>query len=205
MRAMTWWDHETRSVWAQPWGMAIDGPLWGTALDLIPASIVSWKSWLSEHPDTLVLTGADRGIIVGANKRFSDRYVIGITLGDHAKSYPFEAASREGIVNDRIGPFPVVVLADPDTKSVHVYFSTVGDEELEFDLRDGRLTDRQTGSTWDVSKGLAVEGPHRGELLKQVPYISAFDWAWEDFYPPLRLFRVADLQGAIPTVGGAPP
>ena len=189
MRAMTWWDHETRSVWAQPWGMAIDGPLQGTALDLIPASIVSWKSWFAEHPDTLVLTGADRGIIVGANKRFSDRYVIGVTLGDHAKAYPFEAASREGIVNDRVGPFPVVVLADPDTKSVHVYFSTVGDDELEFDLEDGRLTDRQTRSIWDVATGLSVEGPHKGELLKQVPYISAFDWAWEDFYPHSAFFE----------------
>ena len=37
MRAMTWWDHKTESIWSQPWGMAIDGPLEGTRLKLIPA------------------------------------------------------------------------------------------------------------------------------------------------------------------------
>ncbi len=29
MRAMTWWDHETNSIWSQPWGMSIAGELEG--------------------------------------------------------------------------------------------------------------------------------------------------------------------------------
>ena len=60
MNAMTWWDHDTESVWSQPWGSAIRGPLEGTALTLIPASIVPWPTWLDEHPDT-----ADRSPAAG--------------------------------------------------------------------------------------------------------------------------------------------
>ena len=98
MRAMTCWDHETESIWSQPWGMAIHGPLKGTRLRLIPARIVPWVTWLDDHPDTLVMEVEGRGF--GGRESFSERYVIGITLGEHAKAYAFEPASKEEVIND---------------------------------------------------------------------------------------------------------
>ena len=53
MNAMTWFDHETNSIWSQPWGIAISGPLKGTRLDMLPFSLTLWASWQTEHPDTL--------------------------------------------------------------------------------------------------------------------------------------------------------
>ena len=44
MRAMTWWDQETRSIWSQPWGKAIEGPLKGTLLEMVPAGMMPWKA-----------------------------------------------------------------------------------------------------------------------------------------------------------------
>ena len=181
MRAMTWWDHETESIWSQPWGMAIHGPLEGTRLRLIPARIVPWFTWLDDHPDTLVMEVEGRGS--GSRESFSAGYVIGITLGEHARAYPFKPASKAGVINDWVGPFPLLVSVDPDTKAVYVYLRSVGDQQLEFTRRDGRLIDVQTGSVWEPARGLAVEGPLRAEVLQQVPYITSFDWAWEDFYP----------------------
>ena len=55
MNAMTWFDHETNSIWSQPWGIAISGPLKGTRLDMLPFSLAPWASWRAEHPDTLAL------------------------------------------------------------------------------------------------------------------------------------------------------
>ena len=188
MRAMTWWDHETQSVWSQPWGAALNGPLKGTRLKMIPANIMPWSTWLAEHPDTQVLL-VDGGGYFGAGERFSPNFVIGITLGDHAKSYPFGPASRVGAINDWVGPFPVLVLADEDTKSVHTYLRGGRNEELEFEFRDGRLVDRQTGTAWDVARGIAVDGPLSGTVLQQVPYMTAFDWAWEDFYPHSEIYQ----------------
>ena len=182
MNAMTWWDHETGSVWAQPWGRAIDGALEGTRLKLVPANIMPWSTWLEDHPQTLVLEVGGRGFGV-RQEQFRENYVIGITLGEHAKAYPFRTASQARVLNDRLGPFPVVVVADPETKAVHAYLRRVEDEDLEFSLSDGNLIDSATGSSWDVATGFAVDGPLKGQLLKQIPYITAFDWAWEDFYP----------------------
>ena len=118
MRAMNWWDHETDSVWSQPWGRAIRGPLEGTRLNLIPAGIVPWATWLREHPDTLLLDNGGRG------QAFRPDYVIGVTLGEYAKAYRYESASQQEVLNDQIGPFPVVVLTDPETKAVHLYLRT---------------------------------------------------------------------------------
>ena len=158
MRAMTWWDHETQSVWSQPWGAALAGPLEGTRLNMIPANIMPWSTWLEEHPDTRVLLVDGRGSF-GARESFSPNYVIGITLGDF------------------------------ETKAVHTYLRRGANEDLEFELRDGLLVDRQTGSSWDVAQGIAVDGPLRGTVLQQVPYMTAFDWAWEDFYPHSEIYH----------------
>ena len=80
-------------------------------------------------------------------------------------------------------------MADDDSKAVHTYLRRTGTEDLEFDLRDGLLVDRETSSSWDVARGIAVDGPLRGTVLQQVPYMTAFDWAWQDFYPQSELYK----------------
>ena len=187
MNAMTWWDHETSSVWSQPWGMAIEGPLDGTRLKQIPAGIMPWDAWLAEHPDSLVLdteagpSGPDR-------RSFFQDFVIGIALGEHAKAYPFRNASGQGVVNDRVGPYSVVVVANSHTKSVHTFLRQAGGLELEFELQGDGLVDAQTGSLWELARGVAVDGPLRGEVLQRVPYTTAFDWAWKDFFPHTEFY-----------------
>ena len=74
-------------------------------------------------------------------------------------------------------------MADSGTRAVHAYLREAGGKELDFAILDGNLVDRQTGSTWNAAKGFAVDGPLQGTLLKQLPYITAYHWAWEDFYP----------------------
>ena len=182
MRAMTWYDHETESVWSQPWGMAIAGPLEGTRLLQIPARIIPWDAWVTEHPDTMVLK-TKSGPFNARRQYFTSGYVIGIALGENAKAYPFTPASKEGVINDFIGPLPVLVFADQQTKAAYSYLRKVNDQVLEFDLQEGILVDIQTGSVWNVARGIATDGPLRGQVLRSIPYITSYDWAWEDFYP----------------------
>ncbi len=188
MRAMTWWDHETRSVWSQPWGMAISGPLEGTRLKQIPAGIMPWSAWLAEHSGSLVLD-TESGLFGPARKSFSEGFVIGIALGEDAKAYPFESASDQGAVNDQVGPYSVLVVANSETKSVHAFLRQAGGRVLEFERQGGTLVDTETGSLWDLARGIAVDGPLRGQVLQRVPYTTAFDWAWEDFFPHTEFYH----------------
>ena len=190
MDAMTWWDHETSSIWSQPWGRAIEGELEGVELTLLPAGIMPWAAWLADHPDTLVLLGDDRAFF-DTRQPFTDQFALGVTLGEHAKAYPFELASKEQVINDWMGPFPLVVLVDTKTKAPHIYLRVAGPRDLEFKIEDGVLVDLQTGSTWDSSKGIALSGPLQGTLLQQVPYVSSFEWAWEDFYPHSEFYELS--------------
>ena len=116
MNAMTWWDHKTESVWSQPWGSAISGPLENAALTLIPASIVPWSTWLAEHPNTTVLAN-DLEFRRFGFKRTSDAFVIGVALQDYATAYYYKDASDLRVINDEIGTHPVVVFVDPDTRA----------------------------------------------------------------------------------------
>ncbi len=187
MNAMTWWDHDTLSVWSQPWGAAIMGPLKGTTLRMIPASLTSWGSWKAEHPDTMMLevvsAYGDEEFSEVQRQFPSDAFVIGAVLGEYVKAYRFTAVVREGVINDSIGEFPVLVFADAETRNVHLYIRNTGNEVLTFELRNGELVDRETGTVWDSERGLALEGPLKRINLQQVPYTSAADWAWLDFYP----------------------
>ena len=42
-----------------------------------------------------------------------------------------------------------------------------------------------------------VEGPLSGTLLRQLPYSTSFDWAWQDFHPGTTFYT-----GAEPDDGG---
>jgi hypothetical protein len=189
MNAMTWWDHSTGSVWSQVWGQSIAGPLKGTTLELIPASIVPWSTWQAEHPDTLAMTN-DKGGFFNRTERPRDGWVVGIALGEHSKAFYYPALAQNIVVNDSIGPFPVVIYTNPESRNVRVYLRQVGDQVLTFGLDDtGQyLVDDETGTTWDITWGNGRDGKLQGEVLLRVPYLSSFDWAWLDFHPASEFF-----------------
>jgi hypothetical protein len=190
MRAMTWWDHETGSVWSQVWGQAIAGPLKGTTLNLIPASIVPWGTWKSEHPDTLAMI-TDKSGRFSRTEQPRDSWVIGIVIDADSKAFPYKRLAQERIVNDFVGSFPVAVYVDPETRNVHAYLRQIDDQLLTLQLDDSgeHMIDQETGTIWNIERGLAEDGPLAGESLLLVPYISSFDWAWFDFHPESELYE----------------
>lgn len=185
MRAMTWWDHETRSIWSQPIGTALAGPLRGIQLRLLPSALVPWDTWRAEHPGTLVL---DEPAFALFRERPHDNFVIGIALGEHAKAYRYRDAAQARVINDTVGPHPVLVYTDPQTRRVQTFVRRLRNQTLTFALRGGRLVDEPTGSVWDPVTGVAQDGPLRSEALHMVPHTSAFDWAWLDFSPHSAIY-----------------
>ncbi len=197
MNAMTWRDHDTESIWSQPWGSAIHGPLEGTALTLIPASIIPWRTWLDEHPDTTVLNN-DLDLRQSSASPIRDDFVIGVALAESATAYPYLLASDLRVISDWVGEHPVAVFVDPETRDIKVFLRATasvsvgaGDvSEVTFERNDaGEIVDHQTGSLWDVSRGVAIQGPLKGAALQQVPYVTSYDWAWDDFFPHSTVYR----------------
>ncbi len=48
-------DRETGSLWSQAISSAIDGHFDGMVLEVVAAERVSWRRWMEERPDSLVL------------------------------------------------------------------------------------------------------------------------------------------------------
>ena len=185
MNAMTWWDHETQSIWSQPWGRSISGSYTGVELFLLPSQITTWGSWKAEHPDTLAMTNGVNQ--VGRRQRFNPDFVIGLLLDGNAKAFYYRDVSAFGVVNSAMGDIPIFVWAADN--NFHAYVAQVGEQVLTFRLEDGQLIDEETGSTWDVTRGLATAGPLTGQGLQPVPSSSAYDWAWRDFYPDTEFYQ----------------
>ncbi len=57
-------------------------------------------------------------------------------------------------------------------------------------VRDGdRIIDRETGTTWDPVRGVAVDGPLRGEVLDLLPGFTAFPRDYRTFWPGGRIWN----------------
>jgi hypothetical protein len=185
MNAMTWYDHETETIWSQPWGRAIIGPRKGVELFLLPSQITTWANWKAEHPNTLaMINDVDR---FGARQRFDPNFVIGLLIADDAKAFYYRDVAQDGLVNDMLGDIPVFVWAGDN--NFHAYIRRAGDQDLTFQLDGQTLVDAETGSTWDLTRGLATSGPLKGESLQPVPSSSSYDWAWLDFYPETEFYE----------------
>ncbi|MDH4117511.1 MAG: DUF3179 domain-containing protein [Acidimicrobiia bacterium] len=215
------WDDTTESLWQQITGEAIVGELAGTRLDPIPSAILSWADFAERHPTGQALAfDQGFGVQYGANPyvgyssraapipsffdgEIDTRYpalsrVVGVTMEEASKAYPFEPLSAARVVNDEVGGEPIVVLwGAPDTADALdtsviangqqvgtgvAYFATVDGRELTFEhSADDLFTDTETGSTWTLL-GDAIEGPLAGERLEIAPHRNEFWFAFQAFF-----------------------
>lgn len=187
--AMTWFDHETGSVWSQPIGEAIAGPLKGERLELLPVSLTRWDSWQDNHPDTLALAVESSG---RSGFDLVDMSIV-VELADDVAAYPYVPLAATGVVNDTVAGVPLAVVVDPDDDQTWIVFSRqLDDAVVELAVEDGRLVDVTTGSVFDTAIGRAVDGPLEGEILDRLPGFTAFPRDYERFWPDGRVWPFTD-------------
>jgi hypothetical protein len=186
MSAMTWYDHETQSIWSQPWGRALQGPYKGVQLNLLPYQLTTWERWVESYPDTLVMTDDLQRLSIRV-QGFRPDFVIGLVLDGNAKAYYYTDVEGLGVVNDALGDVPIAVWASQEI--YQAYVRQVAGQTLTFTFDGENLIDEETASRWNPNLGLALSGPLAGKALQPVPSLSSFDWAWTDFYPESEFFE----------------
>lgn len=184
--AMTWWDHDTGSVWSQPLAEPILGPRAGSdvELELLASELTSWRSWLAAHPKTLALD-ADGG---PTGFDLADMTLV-VELGPDSAAFPVVAVRSEGVINDRVGDEPVAVVVDPDDRQRwRVYSRRVGDRAVTLELDDGQLHDPDSGTTWDLATGRGLAGPLAADALRPLPAFTSFPDDYRTFFPRGRIW-----------------
>jgi hypothetical protein len=177
--AMTWWDHDTGSVWSQPIGEAIAGPLRGETLELMASALTTWEAWKREHPDGLALDapGGRSGF------RLADMAIV-VDFGDDVAAFTIEGLREFGPANVSVAGVPIAVLVDPSDEEKWTVFSRrLDDRTVTLALDGDSIVDVATRTTWDPNRGIAVEGPLEGEVLDQLPGFTAFPRDFFTFWP----------------------
>ena len=182
--AMTWWDHDTGSVWSQPLGEAIAGPRKGARLEPYPVTFTTWASWRSAHPETIALDAP--GGITGFDL---DRLWIVVELGSAGVAYPVAALQDVGVINDVVAGVAIAVVVDPEDEQRWAVFSRrIDDRVLDLERRGDEIVDIETGTTWDPNRGLGGEGPLADEVLDLLPGITSFPGDFDTFWPQGRVW-----------------
>lgn len=177
--AMTWWDHDTGSIWSQPFGRCIAGPRRGAELRLLPSTMTSWDAWRSTHPHTDALAAPRRPDV-----RDTGALVLAIAVGDEALGFPVSRLRRRKVVNGHIAGVPVVAVADPDDRGVGVVFDRRrAGRTLTLALRDGKMLDLETGTTWEAHSGKALAGALDGDSLRRLATMTVTPSDFDTFWP----------------------
>ena len=181
------YDRQTKSLWSQLLGAAVDGPLKGTRLEMLAASFTTWGVWRREHPDGMVLKklgpshqtyggywqSQDAGIL---GEKYQDerlktkQFVLGVRINGQPKAYPYLRLSKEPVVNETFAETPLVVVFDDRSASGAIFTRAVAGKTLTFKLAEQTetaplITDQETGTKWHGLSGLALEGQLAGQRL----------------------------------------
>ena len=196
-------DEDTKSWWRQATGIAITGPLKGTALKELPSRQLRLGAWIRQYPNTLILQpdsaytnqykgleGFDAGTInSGLEKRDSGSWkfkswVVGVQQDNIAKAYDWNDLVKQKIINDTIHNKPIVLVLEKDNASFHAWSRQVNDKLLQFvfDETAQTLKDAATNSVWDMN-GDCIEGTLKGSRLSPVPAYQEFWHSWQSFHP----------------------
>ena len=200
-------DRETGSIWTHLDGKAIQGPLEGKRMTIIPLPQMTWGEWKKSRPDTLVLSPdtpfADRYRPVsiarynqreagfGDDRLASNALVIGVEVDGAFKGYPVGDVGSVGVVNDTLSGQPIVIVYDSAAQSGLAFSRVVDGRVLEFynDTNEGlELRDRATNSTWEI-QGLAIEGSLKGTKLDFVSSFISEWYGWSGYHPETDIYE----------------
>ena len=183
--AMTWWDHSTGSIWSQPLGEAIAGPRKGQTVELVASEFTTWGAWRDEHPGTLALD-APAG---PSGFDLADFYIV-VDFTDEARAYPVPDLRRAGVVNDVVAGLEIAVVSDPTEPDRWAVFSRrVGDTVVELEVDGEVLRDTVSGTTFDPTRGFALDGELQGEILDLLPGLTSFPGDYDTFWPDGTVWR----------------
>lgn len=196
-------DEDTKSWWRQVSGIAIAGPLKGTALREIPSEQMRLGAWIRKYPNTLImqpdpafvkrykdLEGFDEGTINSSlEKRDSaswqfKSWVVGVAKDGHAKAYDWNELVRQRVINDTFQNTPIVLVLESDNRSFHVWNRQVNNKllGLTLDATTQTLKDAATNSVWNMN-GECIEGELKGSRLTAVQAYQEFWHSWQSFHP----------------------
>ena len=208
-------DEQTGTWWQQVSGLAIQGPLKGKRLTLIPHDELMFATWKTEEPRGRVLR-TDPKIVKEEDYEPADwedrvgkfpvkvakapggpleprTLVVGVAINGKSKAWPHASVLSSGATIDQVGDVPIALVVSPDGRSLRVFDRRVKDQTLTFvragtDLKESTLLDLETMTEWDF-QGRAVQGELAGSQLTPVDYLLDYWFDWKTYHPDTEVLK----------------
>lgn len=198
-------DEQTGSLWSHLLGRCMQGELQDSQLTTLPSVLTDFASWKQLYPETSVMVWPQPPSVanrfqydVTIYERTADttNYVAGIVIGGTAKSYDFAVLEEQPLINDVVAKRPIAIWFNRDTGAVRCFDRSVENSVLDFQLKNGQVFDRASGSQWDLKRGIAIDGDLTGTRLRQRVITASIDRAWAFFYPDSEGWEAAEYPAA---------
>jgi hypothetical protein len=129
--------------------------------------------------------------------------VLTVDLNKEAVAYHYEILREMNVINDTVGGEDVVILWTEGTASALdtsnipegrdvgaavAYSRQLEGQTLTFKFTNGKISDEQTGSEWNIF-GQAISGDLKGKQLTPVVSINHFWFSWAAFMPETKIYQ----------------
>jgi hypothetical protein len=191
------YDAQTHSRWGLLTGEAFAGPLAGEKLQRAPALQTTWGRWKELHPATTLYVSpelAEKGfelddtrirriVLTGGGPPRRGDWIVGLQGTKTSAAVVVRGIAKERVFNGALEGKPILVFVTQDLATTTAWDRRVRGRVLTFAASGDRLTDAETGSTWDPFTGRALSGRLEGGSLAPVPQTNAFWHAWKAHHP----------------------
>lgn len=112
--------------------------------------------------------------------------VLGIRLAGQAIAFPYRELAKQPVINELVGGRPVLIWFDPLSETGAAYLREYEGRPLTFRSSADNpqiLIDNESGSQWQATTGLVIEGPLQGGRLSPLVATPAFAFGWYAYFP----------------------
>jgi len=170
------YDHQTESLWSQLEGAAVTGRSTGTALMPVPSQLVTWRTWRTLYPETLVVstaTGHPRNYQRDPYARYLEDPAVMFPVSHQDPRLPAKAKVLGIVVNGAAKAYPLASLKAGPPPLV----DTLGGQTI------------QVHRSADGMSAFATDG--EGRLL----HGTVLYWfAWAAFHPQTLVYDQGDIR-----------
>ena len=207
------YDRATETLWHQFRGEPVVGPLAGSGIELkiLPNVLTTWGEWLTEHPDTTVIsndTGVYPADFYTPEEDFASIYysyrtdpgtmfpvagigdglpikeqVFGLTFNGESRAYQRSVLRHFPVLNDTVGGQDAVIITVAGG-GVRAYER----DGREFQIGPGGQLQDDRDLEWKVLEEALENASDPAERLERLPSRDAYWFGWHAFYPDTDIY-----------------
>jgi hypothetical protein len=207
-------DLNTGSRWSQVEGLALDGPMKGKRLRVVPSIYTKWGKWHSLYPHTSCLTKLGRELTKSDFNGYYDRtqqlgpantanpdsrlagkeLICGFVYNGTPVAAPLYALVENKQFQLAVNGTPLEIEFDRLSETAIVFSRVLSRDtlnliRLDFTKGESYLRSSEDATTWLTFSGKGISGPRAGQALGQIPSTLCFWFVWVLHYPQTQLWE----------------